>query len=111
MQRQKSILSFLQRRLPESHKSDGDMPEDRREPHFPGKEQNRNAVAFSQPTASSAVDSSRGIGGIETPPEKVPRQVFPVVNDDMERPSTFASIKHRFVKFDDREKSCDRYVF
>ncbi|XP_052182487.1 DNA mismatch repair protein MSH7 [Diospyros lotus] len=108
MQRQKSILSFLQRRLPESQKSDGDMLEDRREPHFPGKQENRNAVAFGQPTASSAVDSSCGIGGIETPPEKVPRQIFPVVNDDMERPFTFASIKHRFVKFDDREKSCDR---
>ncbi|KAL3653095.1 Mismatch repair protein msh3 [Castilleja foliolosa] len=66
MQRQKSILSFLKR--PET--SIGDKP-----------------------VAVGASDDE--IKGIDTPPEKVPRQVFAD-----SRPSLFASIKHKFAKFD-----------
>ncbi|GFP94868.1 DNA mismatch repair protein msh7 [Phtheirospermum japonicum] len=71
MQRQKSILSFLKR--PET--SSG-----------------------VKPVALDASDDE--IKGIDTPPEKVPRQIFAD-----SRPSLFASIKHKFAKFDSSTSS------
>ncbi|KAL6984821.1 DNA mismatch repair protein msh7 [Sarracenia purpurea var. burkii] len=111
MQRQKSILSFLQRPSPENQKCCGDTPESRRHPKFPSKQQIQDTVVANQPTVASTEDASLEIRGTDTPPEKVPRQIFPasfVVNNNNGKPSTFLTIKHKFVQVDDREKSCDR---
>ncbi|XP_028080773.1 DNA mismatch repair protein MSH7 isoform X1 [Camellia sinensis] len=110
MQRQKSILSFLQRPSPENQKNGGDALEGRRVPHFPAKQHNKNTVVANQATVSSTLDSSVEIRGTDTPPEKVPRQIFRTsfaANENSERPSLFSSIKHKFVRVDDKEKSCD----
>ncbi|CAL5339327.1 unnamed protein product [Camellia sinensis] len=110
MQRQKSILSFLQRPSPENQKNGGDALEGRRVPHFPAKQHNKNTVVPNQATVSSTLDSSVEIRGTDTPPEKVPRQIFRTsfaTNENSERPSLFSSIKHKFVRVDDKEKSCD----
>ncbi|KAF5945768.1 hypothetical protein HYC85_015996 [Camellia sinensis] len=110
MQRQKSILSFLQRPSPENQKNGGDALEGRRVPHFPAKQHNKNTVVANQATVSSTLDSSVEIRGTDTPPEKVPRQIFRTsfaANENTERPSLFSSIKHKFVRVDDKEKSCD----
>ena len=57
------------------------------------------------------MDSSLEIRGTDTPPEKVPRQVFPATfqeNENNGGSSLFSSIMHKFVKIDDREKSTER---
>ncbi|KAF8393339.1 hypothetical protein HHK36_021581 [Tetracentron sinense] len=88
MQRQKSILSYLQKPSSENLKSDG-MPNARR--------------LAEQSTAPE-------IRGTDTPPEKLPRQIFAAnfpANDDA-RPSLFSSIMHKFAKVDDQDSSRER---
>ncbi|XP_059638111.1 DNA mismatch repair protein MSH7 [Cornus florida] len=112
MQRQKSILSFLQKPSPENQKSGGNTFNGPQLHQFPAKQQNQNAAVANRPIVSSAVDSCAEIRGTDTPPEKVPRQIFPpslTANDDgVNKPSLFSSIKHKFLKDDDREKCRDR---
>ncbi|CAN4123929.1 unnamed protein product [Withania somnifera] len=51
-------------------------------------------------------DNTEEIMGTETPPEKVPRQIFPFSNGHNENNSSaFSSIKHKFIKVDSRGKS------
>ena len=103
MQRQKSILSFFQKSSPENQSSGN-----RQVPHFPAKQQSQNVQGFGQPTAT---DSAVEITGTDTPPEKVPRRIFPasyVGNESKSGSSLFASIMHKFVKPDDREKASPR---
>ncbi|XAR53316.1 hypothetical protein NMG60_11021836 [Bertholletia excelsa] len=112
MQRQRSILSFLQRPSPQNNDcEEADTIDGRRVPQFEAKLQNRNAMVGNQLNALSNTDSSLEIRGTDTPPEKVPRRIFATsfaADCDVERPSLFSSIKHKFVKVDDREKSSDR---
>lgn len=79
---------------------------------FPEKSHSKNGDTFEavKATASSTVDySSEEIRGTDTPPEKVPRQIFPVDDDDNAvKSSVFSSIKHKFVKFDLRKNGFDR---
>lgn len=102
MQRQKSILSFFQKPSQENQNSGT-----RRVPQFPVTQ--RNVSGSDQPKATDPVVEIRGT---DTPPEKVPRQIFPasfVANDDSSGSSLFSSIMHKFVKADDRERASDRY--
>ncbi|KAH7511895.1 hypothetical protein FEM48_Zijuj12G0031600 [Ziziphus jujuba var. spinosa] len=101
MQRQKSILSFFQKPSQENQNSGT-----RRVPQFPVTQ--RNVSGSDQPKATDPVVEIRGT---DTPPEKVPRQIFPasfVANDDSSGSSLFSSIMHKFVKADDRERASDR---
>ncbi|XP_059286682.1 DNA mismatch repair protein MSH7 isoform X3 [Lycium ferocissimum] len=77
MQRQKSILSFLKKPSPENQTS--------------GKSQ------------SSSIDLKDDILGTETPPEKVPPQIF----HDENKSSVFSFIKHKFIKLDSRHLQRD----
>ncbi|GMN50500.1 hypothetical protein TIFTF001_019655 [Ficus carica] len=100
MQRQKSILSFFQKSSPENQSSGNQQV-----PQFLAKQQSQNVQGFGQPTAT---DSAVEITGTDTPPEKVPRRIFPasyVGNESKSGSSLFASIMHKFVKPDDREKA------
>lgn len=102
MQRQKSILSFFQKPSQENQNSGT-----RRVPQFSITQQ--NVSASDQPKATDTVVEIRGT---DTPPEKVPRQIFPagfVANDGSSSSSLFSSIMHKFVKADDREKASERY--
>ncbi|GMH18025.1 hypothetical protein Nepgr_019866 [Nepenthes gracilis] len=58
-----------------------------------------------KPTSSSTTNSSLEIRGTDTPPEKVPRQIFSsdLTPTDNKRPAVFSSIMHKFVKADERE--------
>lgn len=114
MQRQTSILSFLKK--PQSEKNNtvsGETQNSRLASHFPEKPRNKNGGAFEdiKATASYTIDSSNEeIRGTDTPPEKVPRQIFPVRDDDNAlKTSVFSSIKHKFMKFDSGKISSDRY--
>ncbi|XP_050218036.1 DNA mismatch repair protein MSH7 isoform X2 [Mercurialis annua] len=105
MQRQKSILSFFQKpSLAGNQKSGtGEAFNERKEaPQFTSKQyNNQNVTAPSEPE----------IQGIDTPPEKVPRQILPsrfAENDSVRGSSLFSSIMHKFVKVDDKEKSTER---
>lgn len=117
MQRQTSILSFLKKPPPEKNSTTkgGETQSSRLTSHFPEKSQikNSNTSEAVKATASSNVDySSEEIRGTDTPPEKVPRQIFPVDDDDKAvKSSVFSSIKHKFVKFDFRKNGSDRYCF
>ncbi|XP_042481954.1 DNA mismatch repair protein MSH7 [Macadamia integrifolia] len=112
MQRQRSILSFFQKSSSENHQSsngssDADMLARHHQSPLSEKQGKQKSV-FAAPT--SADDPSFEIRGTDTPPEKLPRQVFPSsfsVNDDT-RPSLFSSIMHKFVKVDERDNSCER---
>ncbi|RAL37216.1 hypothetical protein DM860_004138 [Cuscuta australis] len=102
MKRQASILSFLKKPSPGDQRSGG---------HQAAPLQ-RNKTA-PPPTKLEApptnLDFTEEIRSIETPPEKVPRQIFPTNDDDVgTKPSIFASIKHKFIKFDGGLKSSDR---
>ena len=58
------------------------------------------------------MDSSFEIRGTDTPPEKVPRQIFPAMstgNEDGKGSSMFSSIMNNFLKVVDREKTTKRY--
>ncbi|KAL3535766.1 hypothetical protein ACH5RR_004227 [Cinchona calisaya] len=109
MQRQKSILSFLKK--PSAEKQDsgggGNTIETSSAPNFPPKHPNQNDSnkAISASTIDSSADEVRGT---DTPPEKVPRQVFPVPGDENGSKNTlFFRIKHKFVKFDTKKFSFD----
>ena len=105
MQRQKSILSFLRRPSAEQQNSGG------RAPHFPPKHQNQigAGIEFTKAISTSTIDDSvDDVRGTDTPPEKVPRQIFPV--NDIEsgsKNSLFSSIMHKFARFDTTKISCN----
>ncbi|KAJ9688472.1 hypothetical protein PVL29_014237 [Vitis rotundifolia] len=118
MQRQKSILSFFQKPLPEDQKCGGSSAADtsagRSVSQFPAKQRNQNFAVADQPTFQIPKNSSLEITGTDTPPEKVPRQMIPAsftTNDDRKAASSssslFSSIMHKFVKVDERESSCE----
>ncbi|XP_062090746.1 DNA mismatch repair protein MSH7 [Humulus lupulus] len=84
MQRQKTILSFFQKPAPANLSS--------------GRQ-----LVSQVPVTESALE----IIGTDTPPEKVPRQIFPasyVANESKTDSSLFSSIMHKFVKPNEREK-------
>ena len=110
MQRQKSILSFFQKPLPESNGSAAGNELGKR--RVPPKQEKQNGVALNQPANDAVMDSSLEIRGTDTPPEKVPRQIFPAMSsgsEDGRGSSLFSSIMHKFVKVDDRKKATERY--
>ncbi|GAB4839197.1 DNA mismatch repair protein msh7 [Ancistrocladus abbreviatus] len=114
MQRQRSILSFLKK--PPSEKSNS------RGSSSGGAAQNGNLLATIEPhltlkeslsfaPSCHTVDSLLEITGTETPPEKVPRQIFSAdltPNSDKKSTSLFSSIMHKFVKVDKKDKSSER---
>ncbi|KAE7998764.1 hypothetical protein FH972_003275 [Carpinus fangiana] len=112
MQRQKSILSFFQKPSQESNGASAEnVLGSRRVPQFTAKKDKHNGAASNQATSDNMIDSSLEIRGTDTPPEKVPRQVFPATfqeNENNGGSSLFSSIMHKFVKIDDREKSTER---
>ncbi|XVE54298.1 hypothetical protein DITRI_Ditri03aG0069600 [Diplodiscus trichospermus] len=103
MQRQKSILSFLQKPSPASQNGTGGEVKGQGASLFPSKQQNQKG-AFG--------GSSLEVAGTDTPPEKVPRKVLPAnFADDAETigsSSLFSSIMHKFVKVGDRENGSQR---
>ncbi|KAK4368411.1 hypothetical protein RND71_012203 [Anisodus tanguticus] len=96
--RQKSILSFLKKPSPEDQSSGNNTVNGR-------KFQSENAVAVTKNIPiSSTIDLKEEILGTETPPEKVPRHIFPFNNGhDENKSSVFSFIKHKFIKVDSRE--------
>lgn len=115
MQRQKSILSFFQKPSFENNGSGvGDVLGSSRVPQLFAKQDKRNGAALNQATNDTITESSLEITGTDTPPEKVPRQVFPgsfVVNENNGDSSLVSSIMHKFVKVDEGEKARERYYF
>nr|GMC58803.1 DNA mismatch repair protein MSH7 isoform X2 [Ipomoea batatas] len=107
MKRQSSILSFLKKPSPEDQRSGGATLNGNQPTHL---QHNKNAPP---PTKCAVLPATLGLTeepkGTDTPPEKVPRQIFPT-NDDGSgtKPSVFDSIKHKFVKFHNGEKFADR---
>lgn len=108
MKRQSSILSFLKKPSPEDQRSGGAAFNGHQTTHL---QQNKNAPPPTKATViPSSLDLTEELKGIVTPPEKVPRQIFPTNDDDSgTKPSVFDSIKHKFVKFHNGGKSSDRY--
>ena len=110
MQRQKSILSFFQKPSPESNGSGAGNELGKQ--RVPAKQEKQNGVALNQAANDTVMDSSLEIRGTDTPPEKVPRQIFPAMStgsEDGRASSLFSSIMHKFVKVDDRKKATERY--
>lgn len=110
MQRQKSILSFFQKPSPES--SGSVAGNELGKWRVPAKQVKQNGVALNQAANDTVMDSSLEIRGTDTPPEKVPRQIFPAMStgsEDGRGSSLFSSIMHKFVKVDDRKKATERY--
>lgn len=97
MQRQKSILSFLRPPVGDQSSVGGDLSA----PKLPTKQHELRAATSGQSTAASAVDSAMEVRGTDTPPEKVPRQIFPQKSANGGS-SLFSSIMHKFVKVDDK---------
>ncbi|XVF34805.1 hypothetical protein REPUB_Repub18cG0090200 [Reevesia pubescens] len=101
MQRQKSILSFLQKPSPAvaSQNGTGGKVKGQGVSQFPSKQQNQDGAVCG---------SSLEVTGTDTPPEKVPRKVLPASFADngatRGSSSLFSSIMHKFVKVDDREQ-------
>uniref|UniRef100_A0A803NYY0 DNA mismatch repair proteins mutS family domain-containing protein n=1 Tax=Cannabis sativa TaxID=3483 RepID=A0A803NYY0_CANSA len=88
MQRQKTIFSFFQKPAPVNPSSGSQL-------------------VSQVPVTESALE----IKGTDTPPEKVPRQIFPasyVANESKTDSSLFSSIMHKFVKPTEREKLSKR---
>ncbi|KAI3709518.1 hypothetical protein L2E82_39280 [Cichorium intybus] len=120
MQRQKSILSFLQRppTVPKLEKPDGGgAPRGDSVAVSEEKIQRTNLPASNQPNIlSSAVKIPNEIIGTDTPPEKEQRPFFPSKsfdggeNDEANRSGhlSFSSIKHKFIRPNSVEKPCDR---
>ncbi|GMY35996.1 DNA mismatch repair protein MSH7 isoform X2 [Fagus crenata] len=106
MQRQKSILSFFQKPSPENNGSNaGNVLGSRRVPQFPVKQEKQKGSGLTQAANDTVMDSSLEIKGTDTPPEKVPRQIFSATstgNEDGGASSLFSSIMHKFVKVDGR---------
>ncbi|XP_075661192.1 DNA mismatch repair protein MSH7 [Castanea sativa] len=108
MQRQKSILSFFQKPSPESNGSGAGNELGKR--RVPAKQEKQNGVALNQAVNDTVLDSSLEIRGTDTPPEKVPRPIFPAMSngsEDSRGSSLFSSIMHKFVKVDDRKKATE----
>ncbi|KAM3713937.1 hypothetical protein ACJW31_01G294000 [Castanea mollissima] len=108
MQRQKSILSFFQKPSPESNGSGAGNELGKW--RVPAKQEKQNGVALNQAANDTVLDSSLEIRGTDTPPEKVPRPIFPVMSngsEDGRGSSLFSSIMHKFVKVDDRKKATE----
>ncbi|XP_050271725.1 DNA mismatch repair protein MSH7 [Quercus robur] len=108
MQRQKSILSFFQKPSPESNGSGAGNELGKQ--RVPAKQEKQNGVALNQAANDTVMDSSLEIRGTDTPPEKVPRQIFPAMStgsEDGRGSSLFSSIMHKFVKVDDRKKATE----
>nr|POF02689.1 dna mismatch repair protein msh7 [Quercus suber] len=108
MQRQKSILSFFQKPSPESNGSGAGNELGKR--RVPAKQEKQNGVALNQAVNDTVMDSSLEIRGTDTPPEKVPRQIFPAMSsgsEDGRGSSLFSSIMHKFVKVDDRKEATE----
>lgn len=116
MQRQRSILSFFQKPSPEDQKSGGkaEKSDGREFSQFPAMQQNQRSSVSGQPAFHVPKNSSTEIKGTDTPPEKVPRQMIPssfTAKDNGKSSSLFSSIMHKFVKVDERESTCERYLF
>lgn len=111
MQRQKSILSFFQKPLPENQKLlASDVSGERRDSQFQVKVHSHKAISSNIPKLVEPVDEIRGT---DTPPEKVPRPVLPAnfsSNDGFRGSSVFSSIMHKFVKPVDKESASERYI-
>ncbi|XP_027173583.1 DNA mismatch repair protein MSH7 [Coffea eugenioides] len=113
MQRQKSILSFLKRPSAEQQNSGGrdNGIDGGRAPHFPPKHQNQigAGIEFTKAISTSTIDDSvDDVRGTDTPPEKVPRQIFPVNGiESGSKNSLFSSIMHKFARFDTTKISCN----
>lgn len=108
MKRQSSILSFLKKPSPEDQRSGGATLNGNQPTHL---QHNKNAPPPAKcAVLPSTLDLTEEPKGTDTPPEKVPRQIFPTNDDDSgTKPSVFDSIKHKFVKFHNGEKFPDRY--
>ncbi|KAG6599446.1 DNA mismatch repair protein MSH7, partial [Cucurbita argyrosperma subsp. sororia] len=105
MQRQKSLLSFFQKSPSENRSSDGDTSSvAQRLTRFPAKP---NVAGLEQRGIQTNADPSLEIRGADTPPEKVPRQIFPVIEKNRGS-SLFSSIMHKFVRVDDKHKAHER---
>nr|GMC63448.1 DNA mismatch repair protein MSH7 isoform X1 [Ipomoea batatas] len=107
MKRQSSILSFLKKPSPEDQRSGGATLNGNQPTHL---QHNKNAPPPTKcAVLPSTLDLTEEPKGTDTPPEKIPRQIFPT-NDDGSgtKPSVFDSIKHKFVKFHNGEKNSDR---
>ena len=113
MQRQKSILSFFQKPSPENNGSNaGNVLGSRRVPQFPVKQEKQKGSGLTQAANDTVMDSSLEIKGTDTPPEKLPRQIFSATstgNEDGGASSLFSSIMHKFVKVDGRANATVRY--
>lgn len=114
MQRQKSILSFLKKPSSDNHKPiNGNNPHSSQPlPHFQAKPQSGRTFVAANQSSTLVPDDIRGT---DTPPEKVPRPIFPLnskTDDDdaISRTSLFSSIMHKFVKPDPTGKSGVMYV-
>ncbi|XVF88507.1 hypothetical protein PTKIN_Ptkin19aG0056500 [Pterospermum kingtungense] len=101
MQRQKSILSFLQKPSPGSQAGT-----------VAGKVNGQGASQFPSKQNNDGGGSSLEVTGTDTPPEKVPRRVLPTTfseNADCGGSSSlFSSIMHKFVKVDDKVNGSHR---
>ncbi|CAH9131382.1 unnamed protein product [Cuscuta epithymum] len=107
MKRQASILSFLKKPSPENQRSGGAISTSHQTAHVQHNKNDLPPTKFS--LLPSSLDLTEELRSIETPPEKVPRQIFPTNDDDTAtKPSVFASIKHKFLKSDNGLKSSDR---
>ncbi|XP_013687448.1 DNA mismatch repair protein MSH7-like [Brassica napus] len=108
MQRQKSILSFLQK--PSQASVPGDATSGGGGLRSAVKERGINSDASRN--VSKCVDDD--VRGVDTPPEKVPRRVLPSNFKAAESAggasSLFSSIMHKFVKVDGSECSGERNV-
>ncbi|KAJ8749841.1 hypothetical protein K2173_013244 [Erythroxylum novogranatense] len=109
MKRQRSIHSFFQKPSPAECNADTGNILDARQ--VPWKHRNDNSSRSIQPPSGCLMDSSLEVRGTDTPPEKVPRQVFPesfTMGENSGGSSLFSSILHKFVKVDVAEQLPDR---
>ncbi|XP_022157567.1 DNA mismatch repair protein MSH7 isoform X2 [Momordica charantia] len=105
MQRQKSLLSFFQKSPSDKRISDGGASSiGQRLTRFPAKQ---GVSGLEQPAIKTTADPSLEIRGTDTPPEKVPRQILPVIEKN-KGSSLFSSIMHKFVRVDDKRKAHQR---
>lgn len=103
MMRQKTILSFFQKPSPGNQNPCGtsSAADDRPFSKLPNQPDETISFVSSDSKRPAAVTSSDSCIEIETPPEKVPRRVLPVIETycvDGERPSLFSSIMHKFSR-------------
>ncbi|OUZ99913.1 DNA mismatch repair protein MutS [Macleaya cordata] len=110
MKRQRSILSYLQKPSLENQNSGGSSDADMLPPQFPGKQNRQNHFISEHSTVPTVKYPLPDVVGTDTPPEKLPRPVFPAKFQaiDDARPSLFSSIMHKFAKVDGLENSRER---